>query len=191
MSFIIVLFFLCTSIGFCNEESVIALSGYELGDQLFSLRAGVLLPLFFHDFDGGPVYDANSTIGACGALQWSFYLMSTLRIGIDLSLAFSLDPNMNLYNMIPLTVNITYIFSVSRFEFPISLATGINILNYGEFYNLGFVLKPSVSANWRYDTNLSFGLTVGYWWVVEAAKGDYPPVAGNFLDITPAIYYHF
>jgi hypothetical protein len=192
MFFIIVLLFLCNSIGFCDEESVVALSGHELGDQIFALRAGMIIPLFFHDFeDDITVYDSNSTLGACGALQWSFYLMSALRVGIDLNLAFSLDPNMNLYNMIPLTANITYIFAVSRFEFPVSLSAGINILNFGDFYNLGFILKPSIAANWRYDANLSFGLNIGYWWVVEAAKGDYPPVAGNFLDITPSIFYHF
>ena len=190
---IVTLLLLFSSISFCEEEeddSIIALPGHELGDQIFSLRAGLVIPLFFHDFDGN-TYDSNSTIGASGAIQWNFYLTNYLRLGIDIGLAFSLDPNKNLYNMIPITFNVAYVISVSRFEFPISLSSGINILNYADIYHLGILIKPAIAAYWRYDANLSFGLNIAYWWTMEFPIEDYSAVAGNFIDITPSLFYHF
>ena len=183
--------FLFIGTGFCAEDSIIALPGHELGDQIFALRAGVLLPLFFHDFDGNDPYDSNSTVGASGAIQWNFYLATSFRIGLEIGLAFSLDPNMNLYNMIPILFNATYVITVSRFEFPISLSTGLNILNYQEFYNFGILVKPGIAGYWRYDANLSFGINVAYWWAIEFPVEEYPAVAGNFIDITPSLFYHF
>lgn len=176
---------------FCEEGSFIALPGHELGDQIFSLRAGLIFPLFYHDFDEFDTYDSNSTFGATGTLQWNFYLTSVIRVGLDVGLAFALDPNDNLYNMVPITGNVTYVISVSRFEFPISFSAGINILNFQDFYNSAIILKPAIAGYWRYDANLSFGINLGYWWSVEFPSGDNPWVAGNFLEITPSLFYHF
>lgn len=190
--FLVLAFIAMTGIaGYGDEESVIALPGHELGDQVFSLRAGVILPLFFHDFEEYKVYSANSTIGATGAIQWNFYLTSYLRLGLDIGLAFNLDVNANLYNMIPITAKVTYVISVSRFEFPISLSTGLNVLNYQDIYDLSFIIRPGVAGYWRFNANLSFGVEIAYWWLVEFPAGDNPAVAGNFLDISPSLFYHF
>jgi hypothetical protein len=188
--FIFTLIITAGTICYGDEESIIALPGHELGDQGFSLRAGLIFPLFFHDFDG-KTYPANSSIGGGGGVQWNFYLNSFLRLGLDLALAFSTDPNKKLYNMIPITAKITYVLSVSRFEFPFSFSTGINIINYQEIYKVNYIIKPGIAGYWRYDANLSFGVEISYWWTVEFSSSDNPAVAGNFLNFTPALFYHF
>ena len=116
---------------------------------------------------------------------------SYFRIGVDLGLGFSLDPNGNLYNMIPITFVGTYLFAFSRFEVPVSLSAGVNVLNYQDIYHVGGLIRPSVGAYWRYDANLSFGVNVAYWWTLEFPVGDYPMVGGNFIDITPSLLYQF
>jgi len=188
--FFILLFLLC-SLSFGAEESIVALPGHELGDQMFSIRAGVLIPLFWQDFGGNDILPANSTIGACGALQWNFYLTGALRLGIDIGLGFCVDINSNLYNMIPIAFRTTYIFSISRFEIPVSLCIGMNILNHLETYDIGIILRPETGLFYRYDANFSFGLNIGYWWALEFPVEDDSAAAGNFLDITPALLYHF
>ena len=191
IAYFFVLFFLLCSLSFGAEESVVALPGHELGDQMFSIRAGILLPLFWQDLGGNEILPANSSIGAAGALQWNFYLTGSLRLGIDIGLAFGVDINSNLYNMIPISFRTTYIFSISRFEFPVSLCVGMNILNHLENYDIGLIIRPEAGMFYRYDANFSFGLNIGYWWTLEFPVKDDPATAGNFLDITPALLYHF
>jgi hypothetical protein len=177
--------------GYGDEESIIALPGHEVGDQGFSLRAGFLFPLFFHDFDNFETYPANSSIGAGGAVQWNFYVTSYIRLGLELGLGFSMDPNKKLYNMIPITAKAAYVLSVSRFEFPLSFSMGINVVNYQDIYKINYIIRPGIAGYWRYDANLAFGIEMSYWWSVEFPAGDNPAVAGNFFDFSPALYYHF
>lgn len=174
-----------------DEDSIIVLPGHELGDQIFSLRAGIIVPLFFHDFAEYDTYSSNSTLGATGAIQWNFYLTSYLRLGLDIGLAFSLDVNKKMYNMIPITARATYVISVSRFEFPISISTGLNIVNYQDIYRFDYIIRPGVAGYWRFDANLSFGVEIAYWWTVEFPIGEHPAIAGNFLDVSPSLFYHF
>lgn len=174
-----------------DEESVVALPGHELGDQVFSLRAGVLVPLFFHDFEAFQTYPHKSSVGAVGGVQWNFYVSSYLRMGADISLGFSLDPNNKLYNMIPVTFKVSYVTSVSRFEFPFSFSTGVAFLNYQDIFKVSFIARPGVAGFWRYDANLSFGMEIAYLWIVEFPAGDNPAIAGNYLSISPSLFYHF
>jgi hypothetical protein len=174
-----------------KEESIIALPGHELGDQTFSITAGLFIPLFFQDFNG-EFLDANSTLGAAGNLHWSAYINSFLRLGVEFGGALSFDPNMKIYLMMPMTLKVSYIISVSRFEFPINFAIGANILKYGDDKtNTVLIVKPGASAFWRFDAHFSFGIDLAWWWNVEFPVGEYDAIMGNFISISPSLFYHF
>jgi hypothetical protein len=55
-------------------------------------------------------------------------------------------------------------------------------------------MKPSVGAYWQYDSNWSFGLRAA-WWLDFQPTTKYQSAdqarAGNFLSITPGMFYHF
>ncbi|MBN1699826.1 MAG: hypothetical protein JW881_20085 [Spirochaetales bacterium] len=174
-----------------KEESVIALPGHELGDQTFSLTVGLFIPLFFQDFTG-EYLSANSTLGTAGHLQWSAYINSSVRLGLEFGGALSFDPNMKIYLMMPIAAKASYIFNVSRFEFPINLAIGVNILKYGDDRtNTVFLVKPGASVYWRFDANFSFGIDCAWWWNLEFPVGEDPAIMANFLTISPSLFYHF
>ena len=166
---------------------------HTLGDQTLSISAGMFVPLFFQEFDG-PVHSTNLSLGAVGSLQWNAYLNSVVRLGLELGGSFSFSPNARTLLMLPILLKGSYVFSVSRFEFPISLGLGINIIRYREWSHLDILVKPGVSAFWRYDANWSFGLNLSWWLDFQAAtKNQAPDQArmGNFLEITPSVFYHF
>ena len=176
-----------------EERSVFALQGHQLGDQTLALNAGVMVPLFFQEFDGS-VHDTNLTVGGMGELQWSAYVSPNIRIGLDIGGTFARSPNDRTLFLMPITVKAAWVFNVSRFEFPVSLGAGINIVRYREWSHIDFILKPGVGGYWRYDSNWSFGLNLAWWLDFQSATGDQPDNQarmGNFLMISPGVFYNF
>jgi hypothetical protein len=176
-----------------DERSVFAIEGHQLGDQTLALNAGLMVPLFFKEF-GGETHETNLTVGGLGELQWSAYVTPSLRIGLDIGGAFARSPNDRTLFLMPITAKASWVFGVSRFEFPVSLAAGINIVRYREWSHVDVILKPGVGGYWRYDTNWSFGLNLAWWLDFQPASADQPANQarmGNFLMITPGVFYNF
>ena len=177
-----------------DEVTVMALPRHTLGDQSLAISAGLFIPLFFQEF-AGPYHEANLSLGGTADLQWNAYLSAYWRIGLELAGAFCFSPNMHTLLMMPLTVKLTYLISVSRFEFPIFLGMGVNIIRYRDWSHLDLILKPGFGAYWRYDHNWSFGLTLTWWLDFQYADADIQSAdqarMGNFLAITPSLFYYF
>lgn len=176
-----------------EERSVFALQGHQLGDQTLALNAGMMVPLFFQEFDG-TYHDTNLTVGGAGELQWSAYVSPSVRVGLDIAGSFARSPNERTLFLMPITVKAAWVLSVSRFEFPFSLAAGISIVRYREWSHIDFIMKPAVGGYWRYDSNWSFGLNLAWWLDFQSATGDQPDNQarmGNFLMITPGVFYNF
>ena len=190
------MFFIITSIA-AQEVEEAEVSPYSLGDQTFSVHAGVLLPLFFHFLDGEPAeagFD-HLSLGGMGGLEWGGYLDGGLKIGVELGGSFAFSKLERTLVMLPLTGSIMYEFRFYPFEIALHGAVGINFLRLDDDLYVGPILKPRVSAHWNYNTEWAFGLRIDYWWVPELyIGGDIPAVQGgfgNFLSITLSTLYHF
>jgi hypothetical protein len=174
-------------------RSAFGIEGHQLGDQTLALAAGLAFPLFFQEY-GGQIHDTNLTLGGSGELQYSAYLNSNVRLGADLAGLFARSPNDRTLFLLPITVRIAYVLAISRFEFPISLGAGINIVNYREWSAVDFILKPGVAGFWRYDSNWSFGLNVSWWLdfqgTTKEQAADQARMA-DYLIVTPAVFYNF
>lgn len=178
---------------FAREESIVGLSEHELGDQTISINAGPFIPLPFMEFDGTS-YDANQTLGITGALHWNAYLNAFLRLGVEIGGSITFGPDMTTFLMMPVTVKGTYVFNYDRFEFPLFLGAGANIIKYGSenLYDVTLIMKPGFAAYYRYNSNISFGLNVSWWWNVEFPADDHNrAIMGNSLEISPSLFYHF
>ncbi len=180
-----------------EEESpqVIAFAAHTLGDQALGISAGLLIPLFFQEFQGGEYHGTNLSLGGVGSLQWSAYLSAYWRMGIEVAGAFAFSPNLKTLLILPLTLKVAYLINVSRFEIPISLGVGVSIIRYREWSHLDIIAKPGIGAYWRYDHNWSFGINMEWWLDFQYVDPAYQPVEqariGNFLAITPSLIYNF
>jgi hypothetical protein len=175
-----------------EEKTIVAISEHQLGDQTLSLSAGLMIPLFFQEFGGGH-HPTNLTLGGVGEIQWNAYVSPHVRLGGELGGAFSKGPNKRTLFMMPLTFKATYVFNVSRFEFPVFLGMGMNIVRYKDWSHLDFILKPGLAGYWRYDSNWSFGANAVWWLDFQRVANDQEGEArmGNFLIITPSVFYNF
>ncbi len=176
-----------------KKKSVLEMEGHQLGDQTLALSAGMMVPLFFQEF-GGSAFPTNLTLGGMGELQWAAYLNPNLRIGLDLAGSFARSPNDHTLFLMPITAKVAYVLGVSRFEFPFYLGAGISIVRYREWSHVDFILKPGVAGYWRYDSNWSFGLNLTWWLDFQSTTSSQDPSQarmGNFLMISPSVFYNF
>jgi hypothetical protein len=167
---------------------------YSLGQQSLSISAGLFIPLFFQSFD----WDYSTThlkTRAAGSLQWGIHLSNNWMVGLEVGGVLSKDINDERFFMVPITARGAYIIHFFPFEFPIFVATGMNIIKLEKDLNLTWIIKPGFSSIWKYNINWGFGLNVVYWWVpqfwLQDGKIDDQGRMGNFLELTLTAQYNF
>lgn len=167
---------------------------YSRGDQMISLNLGMMFPLFYY---GGPdgIQNANLSLGGTGHLLWSSFLNNNLAIGGEFGGSFAFTPNRNTLFMIPLAVRLSYFLRAYPFEFPLTIAAGINFSRFGENLKTDPILIPGAGFYWNYSIEWAFGVDLRYWWVPQIYSGPEPPSEdtrfGNFLATTFAVLYRF
>ena len=172
----------------------------SLGDQAFSISAGVILPLFtvlLHDYEAAGfsagITDTRLSVGGQGSLAYSFYLSSNIKLSIQLGGTFQWDINRNLIYMIPITVKGSYEFHpFSRMTIPVHLALGVNMTSWNDFFIANFIVKPGFGVYFDWNTEWSFGVDFTYWFIPQLNVD----ISGqqtlmNQADIMLGAEYHF
>lgn len=163
---------------------------YTLGDQTFSINAGLFVPLFFltWQFAAAPT---KLTLGGAGSLNWMAYVNSWLRLGIEVGGMFAFSPNGNTLLALPITAKASYVLSAYPFEVPFSLGVGMNVVKYIDQSTIDLILKPGVSGLWAYNASWSFGLNATYWWSMQFSNTPAQGRIGNFLELSLSALYHY
>lgn len=180
-----------------NEEPQLEkIEMYSLGDQNFTINAGLFIPMFFLDLTpssgSSAVASTNLTAGGAGSLIYEAYLNSNIKVGGEVGGIFSYSPNDNSFFMIPITARIGYEFHFDQFSLPVYLGAGINIISYEDDTNVQMLFKPGVSLYYNYNSDWSFGGNLVYWFAPEIVFDDTDQTRiGNFLDFTVSAQYHF
>jgi hypothetical protein len=180
-----------------NEEiEPLKVDYYSLGDQCFSISAGLYIPLFFLDLTPDDGNDAaavtNLTVGGTGSLMYEAYLNNNIKLGMEVGGMFAYSPNMNPFFMVPITARIGYEFHFGQFSMPIYLGTGINIITYQDYSNVQLLFKPGISLFWNFNSSWAFGANLVYWIAPEIIFEDPDQNRiGNFMDFTISAQYHF
>jgi hypothetical protein len=159
-----------------------------LGDQVFQISVGPLVPLFFQSLTG--VAATGLTLGGAGSLQWNAYVSKEVRVGLEVGGMFAFSRRRNTLLMVPLSAKAAYVFTAYPFEFPLSLGLGVNIVKYVEDVYVDPIVRPGFGVFWQYDVTWSFGLNMAYWWVPHIS-GATDTRFGNFLEVTLSALYNF
>lgn len=168
---------------------------YDLGDQIFTIKAGLIFPLFF----SSPDFDFSSTnlsMGGAGSLEWSTFINSKVTLGGEFGGMFAFSPNDRILYMMPLTFKVSYYFRKYPFEFPVYCGAGITFNSIDDAFHLDLILKPGASVIWNLNSEWGFGFNLVYWWVPQlySGRGDVPSSHtrfGNFLETTFSSLFHF
>jgi len=172
----------------------------SLGDQSFSISAGVILPLFTVLLNDNPVTGDKAGIvktqlkvGGMGSLTYSFYLSSNVKLGLQLGGTFQKEINDNYMYMIPIAVKGSYEFHpFSRLTIPIHLALGINMTSWKEEFTVDPLIRPGFGVYFDWNVEWSFGMDFTYWFIPQlSSKDERFDSLGNFMDINIGAEYHF
>ena len=198
--FILILFILIPSaIAFSQEDDNESEEYYEavygLGDQTFTITAGLFHPLFYStpDFE---FVDDNLTMGGVGSLQWNAYINSSWTLGGEFGGMFAFTPNDRILYMMPLTFKVTKYFRKYPFEFPIFLGGGISFNSLADAFHLDPILKPGAGVYWNMNEEWVFGFNLVYWWVPQIYTGNGKVPAsntrfGHFLETSLSTMFRF
>jgi len=160
---------------------------YAQGDRSFLVSLGIIIPLYFSGIEDN---QHGLSVGGFGSLSFNYFLTSNIFLGAEISGMFSGTRAGNMLYIIPFGARIGYQFYYRRFEVPVSLMIGGASQRYLEKSYFGPILKPGVSAFWRYNPDWSFGMNAVAWVVPQWPKNGNNSI-GNFLELTLSARYHF
>jgi len=109
---------------------------------------------------------------------------------------FAFTPNRNALYMIPLAARVTYFLRAYPYEFPLSVAAGVNFSRFGESFKIDPIVIPGVGFYWNLNTEWAFGIDLRYWIVPQLYLGQSGISSddnrlGNFLSTTASVLYRF
>ena len=181
-----------------EEDATIDIEYHSMGDQIFSINAGLFFPLFFQNPSPGSGEDAisstNLSLGGTGHLYYGAYLNNNVILGMEIGAMFARSPNRNNFYMVPIMFRGTYEFQFKNnlFTVPVHLGAGISMTSYLDDFHVDMIFKPGAGFFWNQSSDWSFGTNLTYWWVpqIYPSDPDYNRL-GNFMDMSLSAVYHF
>ncbi|MBQ3838310.1 MAG: hypothetical protein II814_14445 [Treponema sp.] len=154
------------------------------GDQYINIRVMPGFPLNFGD---------KMKIGGEINVSYNRFLTSWLAVGAELAFGYNPTIGSNIFTYIPLSVGVTFLPAIKKFEFPITLNVGMAVENYlSNTYFPGLVLRAGAGAYYRINESWSAGLEgffayMPQWYFKNPEKNDYL----NIAYVSAGVKYHF
>jgi len=146
-----------------------AANQYQMGDQMFTFRAGPVVPLFFYfpyDQDG-VVTDTHLKTGGYGAIRYQGFLSNTLALGGEIGYYFAYPRSSDLYTTVPIQMLLSYLPVQGRFELPISLGVGFTYSSFAQSSYLGLFASLEIGFSWYFNENWGITLSGSYFLIPE------------------------
>lgn len=181
-----------------EEASPAPIRQYELGSQMFTFRAGPVLPAFFYrpNLTEGDqflsFFDTRLHVGGYGSIRYQRFLNGTLALGGELGYFFAYDRS-NLYTTVPLQAKLTYIPLQGTFEIPLSVGLGFAYNSYLESSYLSLFASAEAGFSWYFREDWGITLGAGFQFIPELYGADddnyeHTTLAG-FIPITISVTY--
>ena len=171
---------------------------YNGGDQIFCINLGLIIPLFYAEQSTGS-YKTQMKLGGFGELAYCYFLDPHWFLGGEVSGMFAATVGKNMYYIVPIGIKGGYQFVLNRFEIPLSLMLGIAPQSYADQSYFGIFTKLTGGAFYRFNSDWSFGINTGMWWVPQWTTKTRPMdshnkkvnIHGFFWEISLGARYHF
>ena len=154
------------------------------GDQFINIR---IMPNFPLNFDN------TLHIGGQITVSYNRFLTSWLAVGAELAFGYNPTIGSNIFTYIPMTACVTFLPTIKKFEFPITVNAGVAVENYlSNTYFPGLVLRAGAGAYYRINESWSAGIEgfftyMPQWYFNDSSKNDYL----NMASVSAGMKYHF
>jgi hypothetical protein len=184
---------------FAQDQSSGPYRHYEMGSQIFTFRAGVLVPTFFYRPNDEPPFlafgqEMHMKVGGYGSIRYQGFLTRTLALGGELGYIFAYDDGQDLYTSVPMQAKLTYIPLQGKFEIPLSLGLGFAYNSYaGENKPtyMSFLATAEAGFSWYFKEDWGITLSAGLQLIPELYFDSHPidSTLAAFMPITLSISY--
>ncbi|OJF77012.1 MAG: hypothetical protein BKP49_03910 [Treponema sp. CETP13] len=155
----------------------------QAGDQFIQLGINVNIPY-------APSLDYLN-VGGSGLLNYERYLTDSFSVGGTVAFGYDTTVGENVLYFVPIMGNVSYLFSVNKFEIPVTLNIGGAFENYIDRIYFGLAVEPEVGFYYRYSSDWSFGGHAGVFILPQW----YSDSSDNYTGIIPnlglSVRYHF
>ena len=154
------------------------------GDQYINIR---VMPNFPLNFDNTLKVGGQITVG------YNRFLTSWFAVGAELAFGYNPTIGSNILTYIPMTVGMTFLPTIKKFEFPITFNVGMAVENYlSNTYFPGLILKAGAGVYYRINESWSAGIEgfftyMPQWYFKESDKNDFLIMA----SASAGMKYHF
>lgn len=192
------------AIAFAADEAPVTNREYEMGSQMFTFRAGPVIPAFFYR----PFADAGDDqflafpeamhmqVGGYGSIRYQGFLNSVLALGGELGYFFAYDRGSELFTSVPFQAKLTYIPLQGTFEIPLSIGLGFAYNSYSVEENpsfLSLLATAEAGFSWYFKQDWGITLSTGLQLIPEIYPSNHPypehTTLAGFMPITLSVSY--
>lgn len=140
---------------------------YGMGSQMFTFRAGPVVPAFFfrpEQPDRLVTFpeEMHMKVGGYGSIRYQGFLNSTVALGGELGYMFAYDIGDDLFTSVPFQAKLTYIPLQGTFELPLSIGLGVAYNSYNSLVDTSFLsLIATAEAGFSWYFREDWGITLG------------------------------
>ena len=156
-----------------DEVGSFELPQYQMGSQMFTFRAGPVIPLFvYFPYDNSPIEtDTHMKTGGYGSIRYQGFTNSQLALGGELGYYFAYSQS-DLFTSVPVQFSMSWIPVQGTVELPISLGLGFAYNSYDQSSYLSMFASFEVGLSWYFTDSWGITLSAGYWLIPELYSGD-------------------
>ena len=175
---------------------------YDKGDQMFTFRAGPVIPAFFYfPYDDGettlPFFEGTHLkVGGYGSIRYQGFVNSSLALGGELGYYFNYDNSKELFTSVPFQAKLTYFPLQGTFEIPLSVGVGFGYNSYSGGNKPSYfssLFTAEVGFSWFFKENWGLTLSSGLQLYPEIYLKNHPNHAhtalAGVMPITLSISY--
>jgi hypothetical protein len=149
-----------------DTESTSSSSQYGMGSQMFTFRAGPVVPAFFFRPDQSDTFlsfdEMRMKVGGYGSIRYQGFLNNTLALGGELGYLFSYDIGGDLFTSVPFQAKLTWIPLQGTLELPLSIGLGFAYNSYNSLVDTSFLsLLSTFEAGISWYFREDWGITIG------------------------------
>ena len=154
------------------------------GDQFINVRVMPNFPLNLGE---------NLKSGGQVTVGYGRFLTTWLALGVELGFGYNPTIGSNILTYIPMTVHVTFLPAIKKFEFPITLNVGMVATNYlANTFFPGLYIRGGAGCYYRINENWSAGIEgfftyMPQWYFKKPEKNDYLIMP----SVSAGMKYHF
>lgn len=164
---------------FFSVHSVFAESYYQKGSSVFTVKAGITVPLFAKFIDHPTIGtrslpdDMRTKVGGFGSLTYQVFLNQHFMLGGELGYGFNYSEAKKILTTVPFTAKISYVpVQTGKFDLLLSANLGFSFNKYNKSKRFMPYASLSVTPTFYIGKNWGLALDAGIWFDAELYSGD-------------------